>query len=121
VGRGVYRGTDAAYVFESQLGDIGDEEAFGVAADAAGNVYMTGSNTGPTNINFQGGYDMFVAKFNAGGTRQSIKNLGSTGNEVARAVPVAGSNVYVVGGTTISLGGEFAGGGFDLVVATFAP
>jgi hypothetical protein len=117
---GEYRASDGVALIERQVGGTGDDEAFGIAANAAGDIFITGSNTGPLFTNFQGGYDVFVAKYNSAGTRQWIKNLGSAGNEVGLAAAVSGSSVYVVGGTTAALGGPFAGGVFDIVLAQFA-
>jgi len=108
------------YVFERQIGSPGTDEAFAVAADAAGNVYITGSNTASMTAHFQGGYDVFAAKYNSAGTRQWIKTLGSAGDEVGLAAAVSGSSVYVIGGTTTSLAAPSAGGK-DIFVAQFAP
>jgi hypothetical protein len=117
---GEYRANDAGYVIERQVGGTGNDEAFGIATNAAGDIFITGSNTATMYENFVGGYDVFVAKYNSGGTRQWIKHLGSTGNEVGLATAVSGSNVYVIGGTTTSLGGPFNGGSYDMIVAQFA-
>ena len=118
---GQYRATDTGYVNERQLGGAGDDEAFAVAADPAGNIYIAGSNTAPMYVHFQGGYDKFISKYDSGGTKQWIKNIGSAGNEVGLAVAAGASAVYVVGGTTAALGGPFQGGGYDLIVASFVP
>ncbi len=117
---GEYTAGTAAYVLERQIGSAGDDEAFGIAANASGDIFITGSNTASMSLHYQGGYDVFVAKYNSTGSRQWIKTLGSGGNEVGLATAVSGSSVYVIGGTTAALGGPFAGGGFDIFVAQFA-
>jgi hypothetical protein len=116
---GEYGAANGAYVFERQIGSTGTDEAFGIAADAAGDVYITGSNTASMTQHFQGGYDVFIAKYDSSGTRQWIKTLGSTGDEVGLAAAVSGTSVYVIGGSTASLGGPSAGGK-DIFVAQFA-
>lgn len=116
---GEYASTGSV-VGERQLGSAGDDEAYGIAADPAGNVYITGSNTQSLTPNFRGGYDIFVARYDASRNRTWIKTLGSSGNEVGLAVAANASSVYVAGGTTGALGGVNQGGK-DLILAQFAP
>jgi hypothetical protein len=73
------------------------------AADAAGNIYLTGSFTGTLNLagtalTSVGGADGFVARYNTRtATFAWALPFGGTGTDQGNALAVAGSNVYVVG------------------------
>ena len=87
-----------------------DERGEGIAADAAGNVYVTGPTTGtlpgsPTAN--QGNYDLFLVKYNSAGDNIWTRQLGSPDNDVASAVAVdAAGNAYVAGSTAGALPGS---------------
>jgi uncharacterized protein (TIGR03437 family) len=98
-------------IFSTLLGGSGNEFSYGIAADAANNVYVTGSTTStnfPTTTGvFQGsprggGLDAFVTKLNASGTQLVYSSyLGGDGIDegYGLAVDTAG-NAYVTGSTT---------------------
>jgi hypothetical protein len=92
------------------LGGLGTDQAFAVAADPAGNVYVTGNTTAinfPTTAgSFQptapGGTDAFVVKLgnNLGTAVHSTYLGGATGDDAGRDIAVdAGGNAYVTGFT----------------------
>jgi hypothetical protein len=93
-----------------------------LAIDGAGNVYVAGSTdgafTGNTNL---GGYDGFLAKFNSSLVLQgTVKQFGTTGDEVANSIAVDDSgNVYVAGYTDGAFTGNTNLGGLDGFVAKF--
>lgn len=77
---------------------------FKVAADLAGNAYITGyyrSNAtfGPFTLTNAGGLDAYLAKYNSNGVPQWARSIGSPGFEVGNAVAVdpASGNVTVGG------------------------
>jgi hypothetical protein len=83
------------------------------ATDASGNVYVAGSfigtvSFGSTSLTSPGGSDAFVAKWNpASGTFAWAHRMGGSNYDVAKAVVVAGTSVYVAGafsGTAASFG-----------------
>ena len=54
-----------------QLGTSIFDEAFGVATDSSGNVYVTGVTQGGLDGNTNAGsFDLFVVKYNSSGTKQ---------------------------------------------------
>jgi hypothetical protein len=108
-------------LWDRQLGSPGDEWAYGVAADGDDNVLITGTNTSPLYDNYVGGYDIFLAKFDGNnGNRQWIHHMGSSGNDVARAVGAKGNSAaFVAGGTNSSLAPYSHLGGYDMLVWKF--
>ncbi len=98
---------DPTVSFATYLGGSGDDRAFGVAVDGAGNTYVTGvtsSATFPvTSGTVSTGMDAFVSKLNAAGTALVYSTyLGGSGSMQQQgngiAVDAAGS-AYVTGMT----------------------
>ena len=134
-------------VYSSYLGGNDEDYAFGLALDAAGNVYLTGytpSTNFPVASAFQGtiagGFDAFVTKLNAAGSALVYSSyLGGTGNEgltsslgtelqIAGGIAVDAAGAAYVTGFTDSI--DFPttapwqaakAGGFDAWVAKIAP
>jgi hypothetical protein len=93
-------------VFSTYLGGSQDDEAFGIARDSAGQVYVTGDTTSPDfpTVNalqgtLGGGEDVFVSELNAAGNSLLFSTfLGGSGNDDGFAIAVDSSqNVYVTG------------------------
>ncbi len=112
-------------------GPGGDEVAYGLATDAAGNVYAAGSYSatatfGSAIIVPSGMEDLFVVKYDAGGTFQWLAHAGGPFGDEARAVAVdTAGNVYVCGSfkTTATFGAITIGsvGNRDLFLAKLSP
>jgi Beta-propeller repeat len=104
------------------FGGGGDDEATGVAVDALGNIYITGTSTGslwagttsqPANA---GGYDAFLVQFNNTGVMQWSTYFGGTGDDKAFAITSdIYNNVYIAGQTSSNAGIIF-GGAFSSVL-----
>lgn len=90
----------------------------GLALDQAGNIYITGVYSSPTdtvgatvitNRSDPGLYDAFLAKFDTSGHPVWVKNMGGKKNDFAYTVAVGPmGNVYVAGGygsDTLHIGG----------------
>jgi hypothetical protein len=81
----------------------GTSETLAVAADARGNVFVTGRFTGQvafgsTVLTSRGGNDLFVAKYvPATGTWAWAQSGGGTGNDAGNDIAVSGQRVYVTG------------------------
>ncbi len=94
-------------------GSTGGANAFGIAADGAGNAYITGQTTStdfptvsPAQPNNAGGQDAFIAKLNAAGTALVYSTyLGGSNSDYGQAIAVDNSgNAYVAG---VTLSGDF--------------
>ena len=105
--------------------------ATGVAADANGNVLMTGYflsdiNLGGGTLSTRGGSDVFVAKFSSSGTHVRSKSFGGTAADQALDIAADPSGNAVVLGffsTSADFGGGAltTGGGWDTFIAKYSP
>nr|MBA2564603.1 SBBP repeat-containing protein [Gemmatimonadota bacterium] len=96
-------------VYSTYLGGTGFDNAFGLALDAAGNVYVTGVTNSPDfpttpgafDVTFNGGRDVFVSKLNAAGSALVYSTyLGGDFPDFVFGVQLdAARNVYVTGST----------------------
>ena len=126
-----------ALVYAGYIGGSGDDVGRGIAVDAAGNAYVTGSTSsteatfpvtlGP-DLTHNGGADAFVAKVNPAGTAFVYAGyIGGSGQDSGHGIAVDGSgNAYVTGSTTsteatfpVTVGPDltFNGGTLDVFVA----
>ena len=104
-----------------QLGSSSNDDAFGVATDSSGNVYVTGATTGGLDGNTSAyGNDLFVVKYNSSGTKQWTKQLGTLWWDTGWGVATDSSgNVYVTGDTNGELEGNTNAGDYDLFVVKY--
>ncbi|MBW4615281.1 MAG: SBBP repeat-containing protein [Desmonostoc vinosum HA7617-LM4] len=87
-----------------QLGTTGNDLSFGAGKDAAGNVYLTGTTTGPLFGTNQGFSDVWIAKYDKNGNQVWGKQFGSSGDEGSLAIATDSSgNSYIAGNTSGSL------------------
>ncbi len=102
---------DGTLVFSTFLGGKGDDRAFAIAVDAAGNSYLTGnthSDEFPVSATVlqtarSGGDDGFVVKMNANGSNAIFSTyLGGSSDENAIAIALDSANNVFVAGTTAS-------------------
>ena len=102
-------------IYSTYLGGGGWDQAMGIAADAAGNAYVTGSSTGgfPLANAFQGTFggnrpgqpmigDAFVAKLDPTGSKLVYSTyLGGSFDDLGAAIQVdGGGNAYIAGWTS---------------------
>jgi len=106
---------DAAGALEwaRQLGTPADDAGRRVAVDGAGGVYITGRTYGSLGGPSAGGRDVFLAKYDASGELQWMRQLGTLTDEgLTPSIAVDGAGgVYIAGSTFGSLGGPSAGSG----------
>ncbi len=92
-------------VWAKAIGTTSWNEAYDIATDASGNVYVTGYfsgtvNFGNGNITSAGGTDAFVAKYNSMGVIQWVQKGGSNDSNYEYGYGIAldaSQNVYVSG------------------------
>jgi hypothetical protein len=106
------------------------QNAFGVAVDATGNIFVTGSTDGP--VDFGGGptpasfnNNVFVASYGPDGTYRWSKLYVSSGAQFGRAITTApNGDVVIIGDTDgyVDLGGGVItnGGNLDIFVARYS-
>ncbi len=127
--------SNGSLVWSTFLGGSLFDVGLGVAADATGNVYVTGRTLSadfPTTLNgwdttYNGNGDVFLTKFNADGSLLWSTFLGGSEADIGYGVAVDGSgNVYVTGETDSddfpllqAWDSSFNEGGSDAFVAKF--
>jgi len=122
---------DAAGVHQwsQRFGSTGDDTARAAAVDGSGNVLVTGFfvdtvDFGGGDLVSAGGWDIFVAKYDAAGVHQWSQRFGSAADDLGVAVAVDGSgNVVLTGnfqGTADFGGGDLVSAGEqDIFVAKY--
>ena len=102
---------DGTLLWTQQQGTSGTDYGQGVSADGLGNVYLSGVTEGNLGRANDGGYDSFLSKYDANGTLQWTRQLGTsvwtpgTGVSADRL-----GNIYISGVIYGSLGGDRTGG-----------
>ena len=118
---------DPVLSYSTYFGGHYDDRAYGMAVDAAGNVYVTGATYSydlPAVAALQPAHnpqpyaDVFVAKFNAAGTELIYSTyLGGSSSEIGNAIAVdRAGNAYVTGATS-SVDFPATGGAFQTTLA----
>ena len=90
------------------MGTSSCDQAYDVVIDSSGNVYATGYTDGGLDSNSNSGQsDVFLVKYNSSGTKQWTKQIGTSTDDIARAIAIDNSNnIYVVGRTEGELDGN---------------
>ena len=100
-----------------------DISGYSISTDSSGNVIITGSVYGDVDLNVDGdnndngesstgfdGDDIFIVKFNSGGTYLWSKRLGGIGHEIGYGITTDSSNNIIITGAVIS-NADFNGDG----------
>jgi enterochelin esterase-like enzyme len=103
-----------------QFGTAGNEEVWGLTADAAGNTYVAAYSAGSFAGSLAGDKDIVAARFDPAGTMTWADQLGTDLNDKGAAVALDGDgNLYLAGFSDGSLGTNV--GKFDSILVKYAP
>jgi hypothetical protein len=120
---------NGVHQWSQRFGSTGFDLGTAIAVDGSGTVVVTGGFEGTTNFGggslvSAGGYEVFVAKYNASGVHQWSQRFGSTLDDLGYDVAVDGSGAVVVTGYfmgTVNFGGGnlVSAGSLDIFVAKY--
>ncbi len=103
-----------------QFGTAGNEEVWGLTADAAGNTYVAAYSAGSFAGPLAGDKDLVAARFDPNGVMTWADQLGTDLNDKGAAIGLDGSgNLYVAGFSDGSIGTNV--GKFDAILVKYAP
>ncbi len=108
-----------------QLGTAADDAGAGVAVDAAGNAYVTGttSATVPGSIDANAGAsDAFVAHYDTNGNKLWVRQLGTSGADTGAAIALVGNSAIAIAGDTAGVlpgSADANAGGTDAFLASY--
>jgi len=109
-----------------QLGTSSNEFGWGVTADSADNIYVTGGTystyggAGLDGNTSEGNYDIFLVKYNSSGTKQWTKQLGTSSADYGQGVAVdSAGNIYITGYTSGGLDGNTNEGIHDIFLVKY--
>ena len=105
-----------------QMGTSEHDQAWGVAADAAGDVYLAGETGGMLGSDpWAGDLDVFVAKYSPTGSQIWLKQLGTTNVDFARAIAVStNGSIFVAGRSSGHFDGNTNHGLYDAILIKYA-
>ena len=103
------------------MGTSSLDQAYALATDSAGNVYLAGYTGGDLfGDSNNGGRDAFIIKYNSAGTEQWHKLLGTSSLDQAYALATDSTdNVYLAGSTWGDLFGESNNGYYDAFIVKY--
>ncbi len=111
---------DGSVAWARQLGTSGSDQAYDLAVDHNGNIYITGSVRGNLDGINAGFDDVFVARYSSGGTLDWARQFGTSGIDFGNAIDVdANGFIYLAGYTEGNLTGIAKGGG-DFFITQFS-
>ena len=103
-----------------QFGTTGNEEVWGLTADATGNAYVAGYSSGAFDGPLAGDKDIIAARFDSAGALTWKDQLGTDLNDKGAAIALdGGGNLYLAGFIHGSIGTNV--GKFDAVLVKYAP
>jgi uncharacterized delta-60 repeat protein len=114
--------SSGAKQWTKQLGTSSSEMGLGLTVDSSNNIYVTGYTYGCLdNGNLcSSEADIFLVKYNSGGTKQWTKQLGTSSSDMGYGVTVDSSdNIYVTGETSGGLDGNTNSGGIDMFLVKY--
>ncbi|MCX5792286.1 MAG: SBBP repeat-containing protein [Elusimicrobia bacterium] len=100
--------------------DSGDDDySYSIAIDSSDGIYITGMTWANLGGPLNGGSDVFLIKYDTGGTKVWTKQFGTSGNESGLAVTTHSGYVYVSGTTSGVFPGNAWAGSNDFFLAKY--
>jgi hypothetical protein len=93
-------------VWQRTLGVAGEAKGAAITVDAAGNVVVAGTITGPHDGSLGLDSDMLVARFTGAGEQTFLTTVPALGDDVATAVAIDAAGTIYVGGQSATNGGD---------------
>ncbi|MDJ1174874.1 SBBP repeat-containing protein [Roseofilum capinflatum] len=101
---------DGQELLQKQIGSSSDDYATSITVDETGNIYLSGFTGGNLQGNNAGGYDPWVAKYDANGELIWNDQFATSSHEGAIDIAIDSlGNTYLIGHTYGALGGANAG------------
>ncbi|MDJ1172460.1 SBBP repeat-containing protein [Roseofilum sp. BLCC_M154] len=101
---------DGQELLQKQIGSSSDDYATSITVDETGNIYLSGFTGGNLHGTHAGGYDPWVAKYDANGEPIWSDQFATSSHEGAIDIAIDSlGNTYLIGHTYGALGGENAG------------
>jgi len=112
---------DGSLAWLHQAGTAAEDFGHSLAVAADGTSYLVGYTTGALEGTNAGGLDMFVARYEADGTRTWLHQRGGAGDDSATDAQLdPEGDVWIAGNTTGVLDGNAAGGATDVFAMRYA-
>ena len=103
-----------------QIGTPGIDLSYGSATDSEGNLYLTGTTSGSLGGESQGGFDVWVVKYDRQGQELWKQQFGTLGSDRSYGIEIdSEDNFYLTGQTDGDLFGDRQSTGTDGWVAKF--
>ncbi len=95
----------------------------GIAIDPSGNIYVAGTAYESLDGNtYWGDGEIFLVKYNAAGTKQWTRQMGTRDEDAAMGIALDTSgNIYITGTTKGNLDGNTNSGDYDIFLAKYNP
>jgi enterochelin esterase-like enzyme len=111
---------DGRLVWAHQFGSAGEDKAFAASLAPDGGVYVAGTaGSAMPGADSAGGYDAWIAKYSADGSREWLQQFGTESSDQVSALLTTPEGVVAAGFTGGSLSGAAAAGGNDAFVRAF--
>jgi hypothetical protein len=102
-------------VWLHQVGSVGNDALNSLAINPAGGVYAVGWARGPVGGQVQmGGQDALLIGYRADGTRQFVRQIGTSSADSFEALTVADGKIYVIGSSRGAFPGQTLAGAQDV-------
>jgi flavin-binding protein dodecin len=103
---------DGTQAWVRQLGTSGHDQAYGVALDGSGAVYIAGTTNGSLALPNAGSSDAFLARYDTAGTQLWTRQFGTEFSDGCRGIATDGAgNIFLAGETGGQLGESVSGFG----------